>query len=489
MINTVENFRGGKTSLNLHNWKKITSDRWILQTICGYKIELDTLPYQHKLPRPIKFDDLEKKRIQEELDRFNELGIIEMVSNKPEQGEYISNIFFRPKKDDKIRVILNLKRFNEHIENFHFKMETLNNALNAMTKNCYMGSVDLSEAYFSIKLREKDLKWFRFWFSGQKYQFKVLVMGLATAPRVWTKILKPVFASLRKRGFISSAYIDDSYLQGQTYQECANNILETVILMDSLGLTVNTKKSVLNPSKQLVFVGFRLCSETMTVRLTSEKVTQIRTTCINVRQKKFVTIRVFAKLIGMLVAAEPGVQYAQFFFKPLEKAKEQNLNWRRGNYDTFMRITPEVRRTLTWWVDNVETSLKNIITPDPEIIMYTDSSSFGWGAVISESSHRTSGLWSLEEQALHINVLELKACKLALLALCSEARHVHIRVMTDNTTTCAYINKFGGRKHGLDEIARTIWEWCFARSIHLSAAHIPGILNIQADKLSRTFNA
>ena len=38
--------------------------------------------------------------------------------------------------------------------------------------------------------------------------------------------------------------------------------------MDSLGLTVHPDKSVLLPCKQITFLGFVLCSETMSVTLT-----------------------------------------------------------------------------------------------------------------------------------------------------------------------------------------------------------------------------
>ena len=116
-------------------------------------------------------------------------------------------------------------------------------------------------------------------------------MGLATAPRVFTKILKPIFASLRERGYISTAYIDDSCLQGKTYSECKDNIAETFILMDSLGLTINPDKSILIPSKQIVFVGFILCSETMTIKPTSEKIQKIRESCVTIYQSKFCSIK------------------------------------------------------------------------------------------------------------------------------------------------------------------------------------------------------
>ncbi len=158
-------------------------------------------------------------------------------------------------------------------------METLKTAINLMTKDCYFGSVDISDAFYSIPIDCKDRKYFRFWHKGQKYQFTALVMGMTTAPRVFTKVLKPVFASLRAKGHISTAYIDDSCLQGHSYDSCLANIDDTVELMDSLGLTIHPSKSCFQPSQTIEFVGFILCSKTMTVKLTTKKVQSIITLC------------------------------------------------------------------------------------------------------------------------------------------------------------------------------------------------------------------
>ena len=89
------------------------------------------------------------------------------------------------------------------MEQIHFKMEK--SAIDSMRPTCYFGSVDLSEAFYSILIRPQDRKFFRFIFLNKKYQFMSLVMGLASSPRVFTKVLKPIFASLRARGFISTA--------------------------------------------------------------------------------------------------------------------------------------------------------------------------------------------------------------------------------------------------------------------------------------------
>ena len=214
LSNTMDNFRAGKTRDFLEKWKELTTDNWILQTISGYHVEIDRTPIQNFLPRQIKFSKYEHIKIQEELNRFLEGNIIEKVTDYV-PGEFISNIFIRPKKNNKIRISLNLKHFNENIDPLHFKMETLQCAINSMRKDCYFGSVNLSESYYSIPVTKKHRKYFRFWFDNQKYEFTSLVMGLTTSPRVFTKVLKPVFAHLREKGYMSTAYIDDSCLQGQ----------------------------------------------------------------------------------------------------------------------------------------------------------------------------------------------------------------------------------------------------------------------------------
>ena len=60
ILNTVENFQAGKTGHNLNEWRKLTHDRWILQTISGYSVELQTKPFQSQYPQMLKFKDLEK---------------------------------------------------------------------------------------------------------------------------------------------------------------------------------------------------------------------------------------------------------------------------------------------------------------------------------------------------------------------------------------------------------------------------------------------
>ena len=95
-----------------------------------------------------------------------------------------------------------------------------------------------------------DRKYFCFYWKGQTYQFTSLIMGLSSSHRCLTKILNLVYVTLRRKGHISKAYIDDSCLQGRTKQQCAQIVSDAVHLLDNLGFTVHDKKSVLIPTKK-----------------------------------------------------------------------------------------------------------------------------------------------------------------------------------------------------------------------------------------------
>ena len=123
--------------------------------------------------------------------------------------------------------------------------------------------------------------------------------------------------------------------------------------MDSLGLTVHPNKSVLIPCQQIIFLGFILCSITMTIKPTIEKCKKVIELGQLVLSQKRVTIRVFAKLIGKLVALEQGVEYAPLYYKPLEKVKDQQLRIHCGNFDSFMNIPKHNFPTINWWILNI----------------------------------------------------------------------------------------------------------------------------------------
>jgi hypothetical protein len=119
--------------------------------------------------------------------------------------------------------------------------------------------------------------------------------------------MKPVYANLRGRGFLSASFIDDCYLREQSYEECIGNINATIHLFQSLGFVVHEEKSVLTPCHRIKYLGFWLNSENMTVTLPDEKMTHIENACKTLLLKSRMTIRELAQVIGTHVAAFPAV--------------------------------------------------------------------------------------------------------------------------------------------------------------------------------------
>ena len=410
-----------------------------------------------------------------------------LIESPDEQGEFLSTVFLRPKKDGTHRLILNLKNLNKFVTYHHFKMESLKQVVNMIRPNCFMAAVDLRDAYYSVPIHQDHQKYLKFDWQGQLYQFTCLPNGLACAPRLFTKLLKPAYSTLRKQGFQSVGYIDDSYLQGTTKLECENNVKTTTTLFDNLGLCIHPEKSILEPSHVLEFLGFILNSVTMTVTLSHAKAANIKQECKNLLTEKQPTIRKVAVVIGKLVASCPGVHVGPLFYRQIENEKTTFLKIHYGNFDAKMVLSPTARSDLQWWVDNIETVSKPISQGNPSCSLHTDASLQGWGAVFHDQS--SGGRWTPDKATQHINCLELKAAYLGLQSFCKNLSHVHVRIFIDNTTAVTYINNMGGT-HSLEcnQLARTIWLWCLERHIWISAAHLPGKCNSAADKASRVFH-
>ena len=128
-------------------------------------------------------------------------------------------------------------------------------AIELITKDCYFGSVDLKDAYYSVPIALEHRKYLRFIWKDVLYEFTCLPYGLPCAPCVFTKLMKPVFATLRSAGHLSVAYIDDSLLLAENKQDCLTNINETVKLLSNLGFTINYDKSVLMNTQSIKFLG------------------------------------------------------------------------------------------------------------------------------------------------------------------------------------------------------------------------------------------
>ena len=75
-------------------------------------------------------------------------------------------------------------------------------------------------------------------------EFPCLAFGLASTSRVFTKLMKPVTALLRRWGIRLIIYLDDILFINQTPSGLLWEMSTTSLLLDNLGFVVNQNKSV-----------------------------------------------------------------------------------------------------------------------------------------------------------------------------------------------------------------------------------------------------
>ncbi|KAK6175741.1 hypothetical protein SNE40_014134 [Patella caerulea] len=298
--------------------------------------------------------------------------------------------------------------------------------------------------------------------------------------------MKPVMAYFRQNGILCVIYMDDIYVQADSTLELECQLNFLVSKLESLGFYINYEKSALIPSKQIMFLGFIINSEKMTIQIPDEKSINIKKYGCEILKRMSPSIRDVATLIGLYNSSVPATIYGSLHFKYLEICKIKYLRFKQWNFDESMILDENSRNEIHWWNKHIINSEKPIVRKKPVYNIQTDSSKSGWGGFAEGIS--VGGNWSSEEATLHINILETKAILLALKSFSKKYDFVNttIHIQSDNSTAVSYVKHFGGTKSlECNDLAQEIWTWCENRNIWLTISHLAGSKNCLADEASR----
>ena len=231
-------------------------------------------------------------------------------------------------------------------------------------KNDWMTRIDLKDAYFSIPIHQKLL---RFRWEKKSFQFTCPPFGLASAPRVFTKILRSVVFFLRSKGIRCVIYLDDILLLDQDKAKLMEHTATTLSLLEALGFLVNYPKSVLELSQKPIFLGFVIDSVKKELNLPQEK--------IEVIFKEAKAIVKLQQISGPANWEDVGSPSGNSTCPtPLSEAHSfEEEGFRIG-------LSQAARKDLEWWIHNLsEWNGRAVQTPDPTLVIETDASKKGWG--------------------------------------------------------------------------------------------------------------
>ena len=175
-------------------------------------------------------------------------------------------------------------------------------------------------------------------------------------------------------------------------------------------------------------------------------------------------------ILGHLASLERLVPHGRLRMRSLQWHLKMHWSPESDPPSLPVALPEEARRDLSWWMvrDHLLTGVR-FGTPAPDLHLYSDASSSGWGAHLLDQN--VSGVWSAQEKLLHINLLEMKALFLGLQAFQEVLAGHHVTAMCDNSTVVAYVNKQGGTvSRSLCLLTSRLLRWTESFDVHLDAS-------------------
>ena len=283
-------------------------------------------------------------------------------------------------------------------------MFTTNSVLSSVRKGDYAFKINLQDAYFNVPIHPSSRKYLRFDFENKVYQFQVLPFGLNTASQVFTRLGHTVTGYLHRQGILVIPYQDDWLVHHPDCQVLLRHQAQLINTLDLVSFIINRKKSELDLTQHLQFLGIRLLLDLGEASLPESKAWEIVARAHHLSSLHVLSYTQMSQLMGSLNWASGLIPLGRLYLRLL-----QHHFHSLGLTDPFTplrRSDPLVLANLLrhWQDPSFLTSGIPIRTFQAD---FTPSRR-GW---VWDSQMRDSqilGTWTLADCKLHINCLELK---------------------------------------------------------------------------------
>jgi len=411
--------QAGRVSRCLHKWQEITSDPW-------YQIKWIQEPFQIS-PAVTSTKSVEVFQLmEEEVQRLLAKQAITVVS--PCEDQFISRLY------GSHRPVINLRPLNIFVQKQYFKMEGSGMVKDILQPGDWMCSLDLKDAYHLVPIAKEHCKFLRFVWNGQIFKFNCLPFGRTLqCSNIHEVVATSNGSSASTRcetDCVLGWYPFDAPVQGvpgTTGNHDGPAIAVTRIHSEFAEVQpgANSANSIseLSSGDGSSFCQRRRSKGSVKCARTSYGVTRWRYATITIvgqNDSSIASGTVSPTLLPSTAAAQDPV---------IQKVR---VIWHTGDpgsrSDTRLAVVAEPPK-----------DRRDISQPTPDLIIETDASLTDWGAVCE--GVRTRSLWSIQEQHLYINVLELKACMFAVQAFVKDRQNVHVHLKMDNTSALAYVSR------------------------------------------------
>ena len=498
MVQAVGAARGtpGRLRAHLREWKRIAAPKqvrdWIKNGV--------RLPLTGAVPRHVEHNHVPAEAesfMDEEVARLSSTGAIEATSR--EKAVCILPLGAVPKKAGSSaawRAIYDGRYVNGHMDVPSFKYEDLGVVQEMVEAKDWMEHADLADGFHHLSICAEHRKYVCFEWRGVVYRWVALAFGLACSPYYFGKTVRPCVLHMRKMGLRLSSYVDDFLWLNAVEAECAVDSKRFRAVMEAMGWSINEKKSSKAPAQVVQHLGLIIdtTGDVPMFKVPYEKLKRIRQLAKRVLKEGRagrLVLRELARFAGLCLSVARAVLPARLLLRSIYgvvRDTRADCTSGKAGWTRRVKMSAEALDEAEWWCEALATWNGRSVRPRAHTaVLTTDASESGFGATLEmdDNSTRMAGMWTEAEAARSSNWRELSTVRLALSHWGARLTGRSVLVRSDNTTAIAYVNRFGGRYKDLLSVATSLLTAAWALDMELKAVHIPGVLNVISDELSR----
>lgn len=411
-------------------------------------------------------------------------GAAKQVCSKP---TVVNPLNVTPKKNGKLRLILDLRHVNGYLSFPSFKLDSLLLLAHLANRGDSMFAIDLAHGYHQVQMSESSHDFLGFEWKGQYYVFTALPFGLASAPWCFTKVMLQVLRVLRGKGLKVLGYLDDFlfFIPSLWSSSHANTVSDLVLkTFQAAGLSINFEKSHLSLSPRLEHLGFVVDLDKGRFEVPESRWSALQALVSSVLKRKRVPVRSIAQVAGHLASMSLALGPVSRLFTRVCYRSIAHLSMGQ-----FVNLSEELRTELVFWSQIARSKFTSPIWRDPVVadchVLNTDAGNRSWGAVLE--GRTAQGFFPAHLRTTSSTFRELLGVYFALQAFSGFLRGRSIQLRVDNQPLSRII-PFGSSGAHLHGLALKVFWLLHELDARLQVEWVPRAENVDADRLTRWFD-
>lgn len=368
-INQLEYKQEAEINDLIEKYKPIfAKDKYDIGTVRDYEARIDLMIDKYCSKRPYRCNIEDKKEIESQVSKLLEKNLIE-ESYSP----FAAPVTLAYKKEDnrKSRLCIDFRDLNKLVIPQSQPFPLIEDLM-VKTRNCkYFSILDLNSAFWSIPLRIEDRRKTAFVTQDNHFQWTCLPFGLKTSPAIFQRILSNI---MRKHGLTEFAvnYIDDILLFSKSFTEHISHLTKLLEAIKKEGFRLKFSKCTF-ASDSVKYLGHIIHNNS--VRPIKDNLISIKNFPVPQNQKN---VRQFLGKINFYNEYVPNIAIT---LDPLHNLlrKNQKFVWTEECQKSFEKMKQLL----------CSQPILEIFDPDLPILIYTDASIQGVGAVLKQRQQNT----------------------------------------------------------------------------------------------------